>query len=511
MRIFKNYIGIVLIVTASIVALFTYDEYGISWDELQQHRLGELNYNYLFKGDKSLFSFQDKDYGVAFELPLIMIEKVLNLENSRDVFLSRHLITHFFFLASAFFCFLLVDFIYKNKLLASTGFLLIVLNPRLYAHSFLNTKDIPFMSMFLVCFYLIAIAFDKKNNFRFILAGIGLGLLINIRIAGVLLFCCVLFFLIIDYFLCRGNKKLQQQNIYLILLVFTVTLATIIISWPFLWNNPFGNFAFAFKNMAVFRWKGYVLFNGELINVGNLYWYYGIVWFGITTPIVYLFTGLFGIVLLLVKFSKNPSHFLSNTKERNIILYLVCLITPIALVIILKSVIYDGWRQLYFIYPSFVLLVIYGLNYLSKTKIKFLAISVFVLAFSLVLYFMVYNFPFQNIYFNRLVDHSTPEHLRKNFEMDYWGVSYKQSLEYILNVDKSDTINIVVDNYPGYANSMILTEEENKRINYVDFKDAKYFITNYRWHPQDYEEYSKYKWHSIKVMNNSINTIYKLK
>lgn len=270
MKILNKYIGAILLVATCCIALFVYDSYGIGWDELQQHRLGEINYNYVFKGDQSLLSFKDKDYGVAFELPLMIIEKVLNLESSRDVFLSRHLITHFFFLASAFFCFLLVDFIYKNKLLASIGFLLIVLNPRLYAHSFFNTKDIPFMSMFLICFFLIAIAFDKKNNFRFILAGIGIGLLINIRIAGVLLFCCVLLFLIIDCFLCRENKKLKQQNIHLILLLFTVTLATVIISWPFLWNNPFGNFAFAFKNMAVFRFDDNVLFNGDLVNVRSL-------------------------------------------------------------------------------------------------------------------------------------------------------------------------------------------------------------------------------------------------
>jgi len=263
--------------------------------------------------------------------------------------------------------------------------------------------------------------------------------------------------------------------------------------------------------MAVFRFDDNVLFNGDLVNVRSLAWYYGIVWFAITTPILYLLAGFLGIVLFIMKFSKHPAQYLSNTKERNNIFYVICFFAPIAAVIILKSVIYDGWRQLYFIYPSFVLLAIYSLNYLLKTKLKYIVISIFFLAFSLTTYFMVSNFPFQQVYFNKLVDHNPPEHLRKNFEMDYWGVSYKQSLEYILKYDKSDTISIAIENYPGYANNMILPDEERKRLKYVELKDAKYFITNYRWHPQDYEELSKYKWHSIKVMNNSINTIYKLK
>jgi hypothetical protein len=511
MKILNKYIGAIVLVVTCCIALLIYDEYGIGWDELQQHRMGEINYNYVFKGDQSLFRFEDRDYGVAFELPLMIIENVLKLNDSREVFLMRHLVTHLLFIVSAFFCFLLVDFLYKNKLLATISFLLIVLSPRLFAQSFFNSKDIPFMSMFLICFFLIAIAFNKKNNIRFILSGISVGLLINIRIAGVILLCCVLLSLIIDFFLSKGDKKLRQQNIHLILLFFTITLATIIICWPFLWTNPFGHFAFAFKNMAVFRWDGNVLFNGDYVNVRNLDWYYSIVWFTITTPIVYLLAGFWGIILFIVKFSKRPIQYLHNTKERNNIYYSICFLVPIAAVIILKSVIYDGWRQLYFIYPSFVLLAIYGLNFLFKTRLKYVVISILFLAFSLSTYFMVYNFPFQQVYFNQIVDHNPPEHLRKNFEMDYWGVSYKQSLEYILKYDKSDTISIAIENYPGYANNMILPLKERKRLKYVDLKNAKYFITNYRWHPQDYEDFVQYKWYSIKVLNNSINTIFKLR
>lgn len=511
MKILKKYIGVILLVVTCCIALLTYENYGVGWDELQQHRIGKINYNYVFKGDQSLFDFQDRDYGVAFELPLMIIENIFNLNDSREVFLTRHIITHFFFIVSAFFCFLLIDFLYKNKLLATIGFLLIVLSPRLYAHSFFNSKDIPFMSMFLICFFLVAIAFHKKNNIRFILAGISIGLLINLRIAGVMLFCCVLLSLIIDFFLSKADQKSQKQNVHLILLFFTITIATLIISWPFLWTNPFGHFAFAFKNMAIFRSDENVLFDGVFFNVRNLDWYYGIVWFSITTPLVYLLAGFLGIGLFLIKFLKSPARYLHNSKERNNIYFLICFFVPIAIVVILKSPIYDGWRHLYFIYPSFVLLAIYGLNYLFKTKIKYIAVSILFLAFSLTTYFMIHNFPYQQVYFNKLVDHNPPEYLRKNFEMDYFGVSYRQSLEYILKHDKSDTINIAIENYPGYGNNMILPEEERKRLNYVELKDAKYFVTNYRLHPQDYVDLAPYKWHSIKVLDNSINTIFKLK
>ena len=46
---------------------------------------------------------------------------------------------------------------------------------------------------------------------------------------------------------------------------------------------------------------------------------------------------------------------------------------------------------------------------------------------------MIRNHPFQNVYFNNFLSHDE-QYLRKNFEMDYWGTSYKQALEYVLKM-----------------------------------------------------------------------------
>jgi hypothetical protein len=184
-------------------------------------------------------------------------------------------------------------------------------------------------------------------------------------------------------------------------------------------------------------------------------------------------------------------------------------------------VLYDGWRQLYFIYPPFVLLCIYGFNFLFEKDLgKLIAIGSFA-AFISSGFFMVNNHPFQHVYFNKFIDTRSPEHLRKQFELDYWGTSYKQSLEYILEHDQSPSINVSVQNSPGRDNREILTFEERKRINIVGsprnrgltgkLENATYFITNYRWHPEDYEDLEQAKWHSIKVGNNTINAIFKLR
>jgi hypothetical protein len=254
-----------------------------------------------------------------------------------------------------------------------------------------------------------------------------------------------------------------------------------------------------------------MLFNGKTITAGTLPWYYIPEWFSITTPVVYLILGVTGIFSVAVHILKNPGRFLSNSPLRNNLLFLACLFTPVLAVIFLHSKPYDAWRHLYFIYPSFVMLAVYGLNVLFKMGMKKPAIVFSFLAFIFTGHFMIKNFPNQNVYFNAFCSFRPPEYLRKTFELDYWGVTYKQSLEFILMQDKDSLVNINVANPPGEYNRMILTSAQRNRIRFVPIEEAKYFVTNYRWHPQDYFEYSAYKFYSIHVLNNTVNEVFKLK
>ena len=59
-----------------------------------------MNYEYVFQEGDKLHSFRDKDYGVTFELPLVMLEKALGLETTRDIYMMRHLCTFLMFFIS---------------------------------------------------------------------------------------------------------------------------------------------------------------------------------------------------------------------------------------------------------------------------------------------------------------------------------------------------------------------------------------------------------------------------
>jgi hypothetical protein len=90
---------------------------------------------------------------------------------------------------------------------------------------------------------------------------------------------------------------------------------------------------------------------------------------------------------------------------------------------------------------------------------------------------MIKYHPNQNVYFNFIAGKETT----KNFEADYWGLSYRQALEYILEHDSRDTIPVFAVNYPGRANALILKPEQRRRLNYVEPEEADYWLSNYRF------------------------------
>ena len=92
----KSEPGKTLFILFLLIASFTYQHYGMSWDERQQRKTGMISFNYVFKGDDALLRWGDKDYGVGFELPLIIAEKTLKLKgfgpSFRLMYLRRWLV-----------------------------------------------------------------------------------------------------------------------------------------------------------------------------------------------------------------------------------------------------------------------------------------------------------------------------------------------------------------------------------------------------------------------------------
>ncbi len=499
--------GILLFIVALIVSLLTYKDYGMGWDEPTQRNPGIVSFNYIYHGSQQLFQSISDNHGAGYELLLVFIEKGLRLKTYLAIFEMRHIVTHVFFLISLLFAYVLILRLFKDKWLASIGFLMLLLTPRIYGHSFINSKDMPFLSMVIITFAVCQIAFEKDKKWLFLVLGIAAGYATSIRIMGAMYACFIIGFLAID--MIAGMKKKEKPTKYLInMALFSVGFCVLLyISWPYLWKSPIKTFGESFSKMSHFNWNGSVLFQGQVIPADKIPSIYFPTWFMISNPPIWLLIGFLGIGWLLFDFLRKPLPFFQNTAERNWLLFLASFFIPIIAVLGLHSVIYDDWRHLYFVYPAFVLIGIYGIHKLWNGKLKIAMQAIVGIQVVMVLFYMVSNHPFHYVYFNSLVSHDE-EYLRKNYDLEYWGISMKQGLDYLCENDSSKTIKVCAT-YKGPLDNNLLMLPPDQRKRFVWSSEAlqgDYFLTNFRLHPDDYP--STNIAYDIKVLNSSILCIY---
>lgn len=511
-KLYSNISGVSVILIAVVISLFSHQDYGISSDESLQRELGKNVYNYVFYGDNTYEIMLDNDYGVAFEAPLyILTEKILGFTDTKDIFEHRHLFSHWLFLVGVFFFFLLIKRLFKSDLLALIGILGFLLNPRIYAHSFFNSKDLPLLSFILIGLYFLFRVIENRRVLHVICLALISAVIVNNRIVGGVFVASTLFAFLIQFLKDNKGRKSVVKNGVVYGLIFSLFLY---VTWPILWHNPIKELASIFNNMAHFRWEENVLFLGDIINATNLPWYYLPVWIGTTTPLLILILSIAGALYLLFNLIKTI-----NKKELNelgvfsmsIVSFIVL---PFCMVIVLGSVLYDGWRHFYFIYPAIIFFMVYLLSALHKNQV-ILYSAVIVLLFFDSGVFMLQNHPYQQVYFNGLLSKNNND-IRHTMEADYWGTSYKQALLFIAENDKREKITIAFETGICKDNIKMLPKEFRSKFSFTKQTDsANYFVTNYRWHmmkTQSFSESLKFEpVYEVKVQNSSIMSAWKLR
>ena len=471
-----------LLALLALAGVLLVDDYGVAFDESVQRALAAVTAAYMIGADDALLQHYDRTYGVAFELPLLFVELMLGLEDSRSIHLTRHILTHLFFLMGGFFCYLLVRRMHGGRVLALFAMLLFLLHPRLYAHSFINTKDVPFLSMFMIVLFLIHRAFRKDDFAAFISCGMAVGVLTNIRILGLMLFAAVVGMRALD--LLQATDWRERKRILATAGLFAAASALILYAtWPYLWSDPLGHFAEAFVHMADHPQMISSLFQGEWFVGGDIPPHYIPTWLAITTPPIALLLGGIGLLHVLRRALTQPRAALGKGAARFELLLAACFALPLAAVVLFSSNLYNGWRQLYFLYAPLVLLAAIGLSWLLSIANgnARLRLAVFGLAGGGLIATaaqMAAMHPNQALYFNFLVDRTTPERLRTQYDMDYYELTFRQGLEYLL--ERYPQSPISVDIAFGNLNSSILPQADRQRILANFDQHADFHITNHR-------------------------------
>lgn len=503
--VFSFFLGVLLL------GIFIHRDYGISADERISRINAAVTAKYLLTrfaparaaADTSLrltpdlHRWKDRDYGVAFELPVFLLEKALHLKDIKDIHSLHHFCIFLVFWASLVFFYLLVKERYQSWQMGLLGAVFLLLSPRIFADAFYNSKDLVFMSFFIIGLYTM-VRFLKQPSWRWaFFHALACAVLINVRILGVLIPLATVAIFVFDFLKSPKNYPFKKTGLALVFYCLAL-FAFVVLLWPFLWEAPIANFVFAFKNMSKFsRWEGDVIFMGEPTNSHALPWQYAPVWIAVTTPLLYTVLFLSGAFFTLKTMAANRWRLYANAAEKQDFIFLAFFCLPLASVIIFKSVLYCGWRHLYFVYPPLLLVALRGLTGLyrggkqlpSKFALYALAASIAISIISTAV-FMVRTHPYEHMYFGFLPAKTA----EKNFDLDYWGLSFKEMVGYVLQHDKSDTVYLRIENPWSEQNSEVFKKEDRDRIHWLygndtlNAKTAKpvYFLTAYPSHLPSY-------------------------
>ena len=436
--------ALVVLAVFTVVGVAVLDDYGVSFDEPTERGRAVETVRYVFGVGDLLTDHPHRFYGVSFEAPLFLAERLLGLTDSRAVYLLRHLLTHLFFLTGGFFCWLLAHRLFGDRRLALFALLLYLLHPRLYAHSFFNSKDIPFLAAFMIALWLVERAFRRDTAAAFALCGAGVGVLVDLRVMGLALFAAVPGLRALDLLQARdpaGRRRALATAAAFVLAAAGTRYAVA----PWLWSDPFA-IVEGFETLARYPNRVTTLFQGELVRWPTIPPHYLPTWMAVTTPPAALLLALAGAAAVVRRGAARPRDVLRNTGLRFEWLLLACLVLPPAAVVALNSNLYDGWRQMYFLYAPLCLLAACGLRgLLAAARRPWARRAAGVLAAAALAGMavdVVRLHPHQAAYFNFLVDRWTPERLRARYDMLYWGAERREGLEYLLARYPDETLSV---------------------------------------------------------------------
>jgi hypothetical protein len=254
MRLNKEHLPLlVLLLVSLLIGVFTFQDYGMTWDERLYYEYGEaIGYAYSVPARLSEDFDINRAYGPsvgdhrnrgpAYLLAARIPVNTLHALTGVDKIDLWHLINFITYLLGVFY-FYRLSLRWLKPESAFGAALLYISQPMLWGHAFINPKDPPFTTIFIATLYYGLRAIDQlsateasaKTSLRqSLLVGILIGLATNIRIIAPLLG-----FLLFLYALTKRNKRVLLWFVPTTL----ISLLTLYVSWPYLWDAPIARFA----------------------------------------------------------------------------------------------------------------------------------------------------------------------------------------------------------------------------------------------------------------------------
>ena len=428
----KNTPILILLAISLPVGLFTFQDYGMAWDEYLYYGYADaIGYAYSIPAHLSPdFDLNQaygpsegdhRNHGPGYILFARLGVYTLQTLTGIDRIPLWHLVNFVTYLAGAY-------FVYKISLrwlsppgaLAATA--LYLTQPVLWEHGFINPKDTPFATTFIAAMYFGLRMVDRfaSPNFELrkdcpdmLITAILIGLATNQRMTGPLL--GVMLFL---YALLLRQKK----SLLWFLPVGLIAMVTTYVTWPYLWDTPVKTFIQVLKLMASYSTTPNVLFMGDLYRSYELPqrylpWLLGIT---LTEPVWPLF--FVGSVIALIRSLQKRLAW----KSLSILVFWFAFM--FLYVLVLRPSMYDNYRHFLFILPPVFILggFVFDAIYQHMSAKWIYGLLLIGALFPGVLADIRLH-PYQYTYYNSLVGGTGGA--AGQYETDYWLTCYKEAVE----------------------------------------------------------------------------------
>lgn len=440
-----NVLSGLLLVALLGLLLFTFLDYGITWDEGVQNRYGRRLVRWYATFGENTSATTQNDlywYGGFFELVVQGAARLSGL----GVYENRHLVNALFGLVG----FVAVWGLGSHLGGPAAGFvsiLLLALTPGYYGHLFANPKDLPFASLYALAAWLALRASDRvpTPGWREVLVvGLGVGFASATRVAGLSLlpFAGALWLACLWLRSREAEPPLAWWPGWADLGRLTLTwFGTVVVGWvvmlvfwPWALLDPIRNPLRALDKFSQF-WNPDLLWEGEMIAATDVPRSYIVKSLAYGLPELYFLAALLGAVALVV-FLRGAWREPGSRRRLLQGLWLTALPTvPIVWVVVNHTPLYNGYRHLLFVIPFLAVLASLGVVGFVRSasvprRLRQAAVVVLGVLGVVSVVDAIQLHPYQYIYFNRLLAGGLPG-AADRFDIDYWGASYKEGVEWV--------------------------------------------------------------------------------
>lgn len=430
-EIFFKSLSFLLLIVYLVCGIFIFRDYGASSDEYNQIEAGHITWAAIceklgketpeFKNLPKLTDYYNRYYGQAATFPTVIIEALKGFSLDISTVLRLRHIWNFTLYFTGLVCLsILMKLRHKRDDVVFFLLLMHILTPRLFGEAFYNDRDVMLLSLMWISLLSYELFTRRPGILTALLCGAFFALAVNTRFFALVLVLLPLIRLF------RPDQQKRQYNLIMI----GSTLFFWYLFTPLFWSSLIPELTAAFRTFATGKQRtqetagmANILFFGRYYPENALPIFYLPLWIFISTPLI---PQILTVIGLVKSFRSKP-----DLMDRFMGTFL-CL--GIAAVMLIRPVLYNGWRHMYFFYVPIFWFAAAGLSRLLSMPSKLFrrgSICLILISALWSVYRIINLHPYEYVYLNPLFQNRLAD-----FDRDYWRLSTRECLEWL---DKQET------------------------------------------------------------------------